>query len=90
MKILNRHISSLQILFFVIYVILSSVMILTPVIITGSVHITKKFIIDEDVMEVLLLSILFGVNLLIFKLYRQEGGKQEELISKMNRDKNIL
>jgi len=89
MKILNRHISSLQILFFVIYVILSSVMILTPVIITGSVHITKKFIIDEDVTEVLLLSILFGVNLLIFKLYRQEGSKQEELISKMNRDKNI-
>lgn len=87
MKILDRHISSLQLLFFVIYVILSSVMILTPIIITGSVHITQKFIIDEDVMEVLLLSVLFVLSLLIFNLYRQEASKQAELIDNIKSDK---
>jgi hypothetical protein len=87
MKILNHHISSLQLLFFVIYVILSSVMICTPIIITGSVHITKTFIIDEDVMEVILLSILFALSLLIFKLSRQEAHKQDELINKFKNDK---
>ena len=87
MKILNRHISSLQLLFFVVYVILSSVMIFTPIIITGSVHITKKFIIDEDVMEVILLSVLFALSLLIFKLYRKEASKQAELIDNIKTDK---
>ena len=87
MRILNRHISSLQLLFFVIYVILSSVMILTPIIITGSVHITKKFILDEDVMEVLLLSVLFTLSLLIMKLYKQEASKQAELIDNIKSDK---
>jgi hypothetical protein len=87
MKILNRHISSLQLLFFVIYVTLSSVMIFTPIIITGSVHITKKFIIDEDVTEVILLSILFALSLLIFNLYRKEASKQAELIDNIKTDK---
>jgi ABC-type Mn2+/Zn2+ transport system permease subunit len=68
-------------------VILSSVMIFTPILITGSVHITNKFIIDEDVMEVILLSILFALNFLTFKLYKQEASKQDELISTIKNDK---
>ncbi len=62
-------------------------MIFTPIMITGSVHITKKFIIDEDAMEGLLLVFLFALNLLIFKLYKQTTSKQEELIDKIEREK---
>jgi len=62
-------------------------MIFTPIIITGSMHVRKKFIIDEDVMEALLLSFLFALNLLIFKFYRQKTSKQEELINKIEHDK---
>ena len=87
MKILNRRIPSLQLLFFVIYVILSSVMVFTPIIITGSVHVTKKFIIDEDVTEVILLGVLFALSLLIFRLYRKEASKQAELIDSIKTDK---
>jgi hypothetical protein len=62
-------------------------MIFTPILITGSVHITNKFIIDEDVMEVILLSILIALNFLTFKLYKQEASKQDELISTIKNDK---
>jgi len=87
MKILNRHISSLQLLFFVIYVILSSVMILTPILVTRSVHVKKIFIVDEDVLEAILLSFLFALSLLISKLYRKEASKQEEILNKIRNDK---
>ncbi len=87
MKILNHHISFLQLLFFVIYVILSSVMIFTPIIVTRSVHVKKTFIIDEDVMEVVLLSFLFALSFLISKLYKKEASKQEELINNIKNDK---
>ena len=87
MKILNHRISFLQLLFFVIYVILSSVMILTPILITRSVHVRRTFIIDEDVMEALLLSFLFALSLLMSKLYKNEASKQEELINNIKKDK---
>lgn len=87
MKILNHQISFLQLLFFGIYIILSAVMVFTPILITRSVHITKTFILDEDVTEVILLSFLFALSLLIFKLYKQEASKQEELINNIKNDK---
>jgi hypothetical protein len=77
----------LQLLYFVIYLILSAVIIFTPILITGSVYITEKFIIDEEIMEVVLLTILFSLSVLIFKLYKQEASKQEELINKIKNDK---
>ncbi|MGA7162064.1 MAG: hypothetical protein WBZ48_13770 [Bacteroidota bacterium] len=84
---MNRHISSLQFLFFVIYVILSFVMILTPILVTRSVHVKKLFIVDEDVLEAILLSFLFALSLLISTLYRKEASKQEEILNKIKHDK---
>ena len=66
---------------------MSSVIIFTPILITGSVYITKNFIIDEEIAEVILLGILFSLSILIFKLYKQEAFKQEEFIIKMKNDK---
>jgi hypothetical protein len=63
------------------------VIIVTPILITGSVHITEKFIIDEEIAEVILLGILFSLCILIFTLYKRESSKQEELIKKMKDDK---
>jgi hypothetical protein len=87
MKKIDFHASFLQSIYFIIYLILSSVIIFTPIIITGSVSITKIIILDEEIAEVFLLCILFSLSILIFKLYKQEAFKQEELIKKMKNDK---
>ena len=58
-----------------------------PILITGSVHITEKFIIDEEIAEVILLGILFSLSVLMFRLYRRESTKHEELIKKMKEEK---
>ena len=87
MNKLTFHASFLQSLYFLIYLLLSSVIIVTPILITGSVYITEKIIIDEEIAEVILLGILFSLSILIFKLYKREASKQEELIKKMKNDK---
>ena len=84
---INFHASFLQSIYFIIYLILSSVIIFTPIIIRGSVYITEKFILDEEIAEVFLLCILFSLSIMIFKLYKQEAFKQEEFIKKMKNDK---
>ena len=77
----------MQLLYFVLYVVLTATMILTPIILTRSVHIKRMFLIDEDVMEVVLLGFLFVLTLLIFRLYKQEASKQEDLINNIKKDK---
>ena len=87
MKKLTYHASFLQTLYFAMYLLLSSVIIVTPILIKGSVYITEKIIIDEEIAETILLGILFSLSILIFNLYRREASKQEELIKKMKNDK---
>jgi hypothetical protein len=86
MKILQYQTSFLQFLYFIILIILSSIIVFTPVLITGSVNITDNFIVDEEIIEVILLGILFSLSVLIFKLYKQEVHKQEEVIKKITHD----
>jgi hypothetical protein len=87
MKELNFQTSFLQILYLIIYVILASFIVITPILITGSVKISERFIVDEEIIEVILLGILFSLSILIFRLYKQEVYKQEELIHKIKNDK---
>jgi hypothetical protein len=87
MKKINYQASFLQTLYFIVYLLLSSVIILTPILITGSVYITTKIIIDEEIAEVILLGFLFSLSILIFKLYKHEDLKHEELMNKMKNDK---
>ncbi|MCX6122266.1 MAG: hypothetical protein NTX44_11720 [Ignavibacteriales bacterium] len=87
MKLKYYHASVVQTIYFIIYLALSSVIIFTPILIKGSVYITKSFIIDEEIAEVILLAILFSLNIMIFKLYKREASRQEEFIKKINNDK---
>jgi hypothetical protein len=87
MKKLNFQPSLLQILYLIIYLILFSFIVSTPILITGSVYLTEKFIIDEEIIEGLLLGILFFLSILILNLYKHEVYKQKELIKKINNDK---
>lgn len=87
MKKLNFQASRLQILYFIIYLILASLIVFAPILISGSVYLTEKFVIDEEIMEVILLGILFSLSILIFRLYKQEAYKQEEIIKKIKNDK---
>jgi hypothetical protein len=83
MKIFRIQLSLIQSLYFTIYTVLSFVIILTPILITGPVHITKTFFIDEEIVEVILLGTLFSLSIVIFKFYKQESAKQLALINKM-------
>ena len=87
MRPFHHRTSFLQKIYFLLYVILSAVIVLTPVLITGSVSITEKFIIDEEIFEVVLLGILFSLSLVIFRFYKQEAARQDELIQKMINEK---
>jgi hypothetical protein len=87
MNKLTYHASVLQTLYIFIYFLLSAVIILTPILITGSVYVAEHIIIHEEIAEVILLAILFSVSVVIFKLYKQEVFKHEELIKKMKNEK---
>jgi len=87
MKLKFYHASVVQTLYFIIYLVLSSVIIFTPILIKGSVTITKTIILDEEIAEMILLAILFSLSMLIFKLYKLEASRQEEFIKKMKNDK---
>jgi|WetSurMetagenome_2_1015567.scaffolds.fasta_scaffold17830_3 hypothetical protein len=87
MRELNFQSSFLQILYLSIYIVLASLIIITPILITGSVKISETLFIDEEIIEVILLGILFTLSVLIFILYKREAYRQEELIKKMKNDK---
>jgi uncharacterized membrane protein (DUF485 family) len=81
------HPSFLQIIYLIVYLILFGLIVYTPHLISGPVHITKKLILEEEIIEGFLLGILFLLNILILQLYRNEDAKQKMLISKIKEDK---
>ena len=87
MKELNFQPAFLQKLYLVFYIILAALIILTPILISGAVHFSEKFILDEEIIEVFLLGVLFSLSLFIFKLYKQEVHNHKELVAKINNDK---
>ena len=87
MRKINFHPSFLQIVYFVIILVLFSLIIYTPTLIEGPVHITKKLIFEEETFEGILIGILFIISVLILNLYKSEVDKQKELINKINNDK---
>jgi len=89
MKKLNFHPSFLQILYFVIYIILFSLIIFTPTLINNPIYLSNKLIIEEEIIEGSLLCILFFLSILILNLYRHEVYKHKELIKLINNEKKI-
>jgi hypothetical protein len=86
MKI-NIHPSFVQIVYFIILLVLLSIIIYSPSLINGPVHLTRKLIVEEDTVEGILVGILFIVSILIVNLYNYEVYKHKELIHKINTDK---
>ncbi len=84
MKKLNFKPSFLQIVYILIALILLTVIFITPVLIRGPVHLTEKLIIEEEIIEGILLCIMFFLSISIFSLYKHEVNKQKELIDKIN------
>jgi hypothetical protein len=87
MKKLNVHLSLLQVVYLVIYVILFCVIIYIPQLISNPVHITKKIIIEEEIIEGSLLGILFILSVWLLNLYKNEAFRQKELLKKIIDDK---
>jgi hypothetical protein len=87
MKKLNIQPTFLQIVYLILFFILFSVVIYTPTLISGSVHLTKKLILEEESIEGTLLGILFIVSILILNLYKREVFLHKEQIEKINTDK---
>jgi hypothetical protein len=87
MKKFNFKPSFLQIIYLIIYIILFIFIVYVPTLIEGPVHITKKIIIEEEIIEGTLLGILFLLNIVMLNLYRKESAKQKLLLAKMDEDK---
>jgi hypothetical protein len=81
--------SFLQVIYLIIYVVLFSLIVYIPTLISGPVHITEKFIIAEEIMEGSLMAVLFLINIFILNLYRKEVAHQKEVIAKINQDKKL-
>ncbi|MFA5045318.1 MAG: hypothetical protein WC542_05260 [Paludibacter sp.] len=90
MRKLNFHPSFLQILYLIFFLILFAVIIYIPTLIKGPLHITEKFIIEEETLEGSLVAILFILSILIFNLYKREVSLHKELINKINKDKKYV
>ncbi|MFZ0472692.1 MAG: hypothetical protein WAL94_08760 [Bacteroidales bacterium] len=84
MKKIKIQPSFLQVLYLLITLILFSVILLTPVLIKGPLHLTEKLILEEEIIEGFLLSVLVLLSILIYTLYTHESAKQKELINKIN------
>ncbi len=89
MKKINFKPSFLQILYFVIYLILFFFIIITPMLIKGSLAVTEEFIVDEEIVEGVLLGVSFFLSIVILNLYRREVKKQKDQVKKINHDKKI-
>lgn len=87
MKKLSFHPSYLQILYLIMYLVLFSAIIYIPTLISGPVHFTENFIVEEETIEGTLLGILFLISILILNLYKLEVSKHKEVIKKINEDK---
>jgi hypothetical protein len=84
MKKIKIQLSFLQVLYMLISLILFSVILLTPLLIKGPLHLTEKLIFEEEITEGFLLTVLVLLSILIFTLYTHESAKQKELINKIN------
>lgn len=90
MKKVRFYPSHLQVLYFIIFLALFCLIIFIPQLINSNVHITKRFILEEEISEGLLLIILFLLNILILNLYNKEASRQKKLIEKINYDKKSV
>ncbi len=87
MKKVKFQPSFLQVTYICIYIILFSLIVYVPTLISGPVRISHKLILEESMIEGVLLGILFIVSILLLNLYKKEKARQQDLIQKISSDK---
>ena len=80
----------LQVLYLIIFFVLFGLIVYIPHAINNPLHITEKFIIEEEVVESILLSVLLLLNVLIYTLYKREVARQKQLVDKMKNDNKSI
>ena len=87
MKKTSFHPSLLQLIYLILFIFLFILIITTPEFIIGSLRISAKLIVQEEIMKGLVLGVLFIVSILILNLYKLEVAKHKDQIEKINTDK---
>ena len=87
MRKINLKLSSMQIIYLIIFAILFSFVIYTPGLIKGPAQLTAKVILKEETIEGSLFCILFIMSILMLSLYKHEIDKHKELINKISTEK---
>lgn len=87
MKKSVSHLSILQIFYLIIYLVLFCAIIYIPQLINNPVHITKKIVLEEEILEGSLLGILFILSIWLLNLYKKEASNQKEILAKIINDK---
>lgn len=90
MKKVKSNPAFLQVMYLVIFFVLFGLMVYIPHAINNPLHVTQKFIVEEEVIESILLSVLLLLNLLIYSLYRKESVRQKELVAKMKTENKSI
>ena len=80
MKKLNFHPSFLQVLYFVILLILFSLIIYTPTLIKGSASLNENLILEEETIEGSLVGALMILGIVILGIYKHEIQRHKEQI----------
>jgi len=80
----------LQILYLIIFFVLFGLIVYIPHAISNPLHISEKIIVEEEVAESILLSVLLLLNVLIFSLYKKEVARQKDLVIKMKNDNKSI
>lgn len=87
MKKTGFHPSILQLIYLILFIFLFVLIITTPEFTIGSVRMSEKLIVQEEMMKGLVLGVLFIVSTLILNLYKGEVAKHKDHIEKINNDK---
>jgi hypothetical protein len=87
MKKVNFHPSFLQIIYFLILLILFSLIIYTPTLIRGSASINENLILEEETIEGSLVGVLMILGILILGIYKHEIQRHKEQIRKIDEEK---
>ena len=90
MKKVKSNPAFLQVLYLIIFFVLFGLVVYVPHAINNPLHVTEKFIIEEEVIESILLAVLLLLNVLIFSLYKKEVVRQKELVTKMKNDNKSI
>lgn len=86
MKRLNINLL-LRTVYLIALVLILITIIISPKLISGSIHFTEEIIVEEEFVEGFVIAILLGLSLLIQRYYKREVDLHKKQLEKINNDK---